>query len=401
MHTLTTLDPHAPLDDLALLREIAGDARVVAIGENAHFVEEFSLARQRVLRFLAEECGFTVFAYEFGFSEAFALDRWLRGEGDDDLAAVNSSAAEWGSAGLMHWLRQHNTDSGHPLRFVGIDVPEAGGALRPALEPVAEYLREVDPDSLPLVEVALDISDRFCGGSAAAAAPAWAQLDVATQNALTAVLARLLLRMRGIEPLCVDRSDQARFDVARRQVEAACHTDYMFGAMSALFAGQGIVADTSVREIYMAESVRWHLDNSGGRIVLAAHNNHIQKTHVEFDRALTAFPMGQHLARMLGDDYRSIAVTHTADHVPEMYPDASAPVGFTLSEATLPAPEPGSVEAALVDAGLGGEITLTDVRGSAFTGIRTQSAVLHTPIADAFDAVLSVPTVTRDPSVRF
>lgn len=63
--------PDGPLDDLEVLREIVGDARVVAVGEGAHFVEEFSRARQRVLRFLAERCGFTVFAMEFGFSEAF------------------------------------------------------------------------------------------------------------------------------------------------------------------------------------------------------------------------------------------------------------------------------------------------------------------------------------------
>lgn len=67
--TLTTLDPHAPLDDLAPLGEIVGDARVVAIGENAHFVEEFSLARQRLLRMLAEQCGFTVLPSSLGLAK--------------------------------------------------------------------------------------------------------------------------------------------------------------------------------------------------------------------------------------------------------------------------------------------------------------------------------------------
>jgi erythromycin esterase len=90
---LATLDPHAPLDELEPLREIVGDARVVAVGESAHFVEEFSLTRARVLRFLAERCGFTVFAFEFGFSEAFALDQWLQGAGDEaDLAAASTAA---------------------------------------------------------------------------------------------------------------------------------------------------------------------------------------------------------------------------------------------------------------------------------------------------------------------
>ncbi|MCC2280311.1 erythromycin esterase family protein [Streptomyces sp. ET3-23] len=65
---------------------------------------------------------FTVFAMEFGFSEAFPLDRWLQGEGDDgDLAKASRAAAD-----LMHWLRHHNRTSGRPLRFAGLDLPEAG-----------------------------------------------------------------------------------------------------------------------------------------------------------------------------------------------------------------------------------------------------------------------------------
>ncbi|OEU87409.1 erythromycin esterase [Streptomyces abyssalis] len=412
--TLTTLDPDAPLDDLEALREIAGDARVLAVGENAHFVEEFSLARRRLLRFLAERCGFTVFAFEFGFSEAFALDPWLRGEGDDgDLEEVAKSSTVWLAADLMHWVRRHNRTSAGPVRFAGIDLPTAGGALRPALDPVAGCLRKVDPEALPLLERVLEISDGFLGGAAsgAAAAPAWAALGTAEQDALTASLARLLLRLRAMEPLYVARGGQSRFDIARRRVEAACHTDHMFRAMNGLMSGRGSAADLSVREIYMAESVRWHLENAGpeDRIVLMAHNNHIQKTAVEFDGALTSLPMGQHLRRMLGDEYRSVALVHTDDHVPEMYMDAETEVGFTLADAHLGSPEPGSVEAALTGAGLGDAITLTDLRRSPrdaqgeplLRWMRTQSAGLSTPVSEAFDAVLSVPTVTRDGTVRF
>lgn len=68
---LTHLDPAAPLDDLEPLRDIIGYARVVALGENSHFITEFSLLRRRILRFLAERCGFTVLAFEYGFSEGF------------------------------------------------------------------------------------------------------------------------------------------------------------------------------------------------------------------------------------------------------------------------------------------------------------------------------------------
>jgi len=112
---------------------------------------------------------------------------------------------------------------------------------------------------------------------------------------------------------------------------------------------------------------------------------------------------------MLGNDYVAIGLTHTDDHVPEMHPDPAAPVGFTLGDVELPEPPPGSIEAALIGAGLHKQITFTDLRQTPtapdgnplLTDIRTQSAVIHTPLGDAFDAVIAIPTVTRDRTVTF
>ncbi len=399
-HALTTLEPDAPLDDLEPLRGIIGDARVVAVGENAHFVREFTLARQRILRFLAQRCGFTVFAFEFGFSEGVAVDPWVQGSGDDaDLARISPTADTWGSGELLRFIRRHNAGSGHPVRFAGIDIPEAGGSLLPALLPVADYLRAVDPDLLPLAESAVGMAEGFAGSSGASAAPAWAKLGPARQDALTSALTRLRLRFQALEPLYVSRSDQDRYDIASWGLEAAVRTDYMFRAMAALFDGSVLPADLSVRDRYLAESVRWHLAHAGpgARIVLAAHNNHIQKHPVSYDGVLTSLPMGQHLHRMLGEDYVAVALTSTADHTVEMYPDEDAEFGFTIGEAALGAPEPGSIEAAALDAGI--DLGLVDLRHGdrvrELTGIRSQSATMNVPVADAFDAALIVPTATR------
>lgn len=89
---LTHLAPEAPLDDLEPLRDIVGDARVVALGENSHFITEFSLLRRRILRFLAERCGFTVLAFEYGFSEGFLLDAWAQ---TIPRATSSASCAPW------------------------------------------------------------------------------------------------------------------------------------------------------------------------------------------------------------------------------------------------------------------------------------------------------------------
>ena len=406
---LSTLDPHAALDDLEGLRQIVGDARVVAIGESTHFVQEFTRARERVLRFLAERCGFSIVAFEFGFTEAFAVDRWVQGEGaESELAQVSPTADAWGAGDLLRFVRQHNRTSGHPVRFAGIDLPEAGGSLRPALMPAAHYLRDVDPEVMPWLEASIRIASQLDGRSAAASAPIWARLEMAEQDALTAALSRLLQRFRALESLYVARSDQRQYDVARRQLEGAVTTDHMLRVMNGLFAGTGLSGDASARELYMAQSVLWHLEHvgPGSRIVLAAHNNHIQRTPVRFGDQLASLPMGQHLSRMLGNDYVPVAVTSTANHAPETYLDETAPVGFRVRDTPLGPPEAGSVEAAVLAAGL--ETALIDLRAAgrelserqAPDRIRSQSAYVHTPLLQAFDGVLVVPTATIEPIVE-
>ena len=155
---LAHLDPEAPLDDLEPLRDFIGDARVVAVGENSHFIDEFSMLRRRILRFLAERCGFTVLAFEYGFSEGFPLDDWARGEGTEgELTARVGTAIPIGVEGPLRWIRHHNRTVSTPVRFAGIDIPAAGGSLLPALEPVAAYLREIDPETLPEAEAAIEI----------------------------------------------------------------------------------------------------------------------------------------------------------------------------------------------------------------------------------------------------
>jgi erythromycin esterase len=406
---LTHLDPAAPLDDLEPLRDMIADARVVAIGEHSHFIHEFALLRGRLLRFLVERCGFTVLAFEYGFSEGFPLDAWVQGEGaDDELSAHLAEAIPVGLDQPLRWIRRHNPAASRAVRFAGIDIPAAGGSLRPALAPVADYLRQIDPDALPGARTAMRIADSFAGGSAAVAAPAWARLAATEQDALSAILMRLLIRFRSVEPLYVSRGDQHSYDIALRRLEGACHGDHTFRAMAALFAGGGLTADTSARDSYMAGSVRWHLERSapGSRIVLMAHNAHIQKTPIAFDGHLAGFPMGHYLQGALGDDYFALGLTSTTGHTAEMRRDENTRFGFTLEDTELQLPEPGSVEAAFADADLGlGVADLRRARRETLGGpgpdrIRMQSAYVRTPVLDAFDGILNTPTSTVGEGIR-
>ncbi|MGS2619851.1 erythromycin esterase family protein [Micromonospora sp. LZ34] len=122
---LATLDPDAPLlDELNTLHAVAQDARVLAIGEGAHFVHEFMLGRARLLRYLVERCGFTVVALEMGAADAEAINPWLAGgEGDLDHVAGLHTRNLFGE--LLHWLRRYNRGRSQPIEIIGIDLPNA------------------------------------------------------------------------------------------------------------------------------------------------------------------------------------------------------------------------------------------------------------------------------------
>ncbi|WP_151773868.1 erythromycin esterase family protein [Streptomyces abyssomicinicus] len=395
------LDPAAPLDDLEPLRGILDGVRVVALGEHSHFIAEFAAMRQRILRFLVERCGFTVLAFEYGFCEAIPLNAWAQGQGaDDDLSALLATAVPIGLQEPVRFVRRHNRTATTPVRFAGIDIPAAGGSLIPALTPVADYLRLTDPETLPMALAAITIAASFAGDSAAVAAPAWARLATTDQDTLSALLARLHVRFRALKPLYLARGDQHDYDTALRCLEAACHADYTFRAMAALFAGGGLTADTSARDLYMAESLLWHLDRleTTARVVLVAHNAHIQRTPISFDGRLTGLPMGQHLHHALGDSYFALGLTSVTGHTAEMRRDEKAPFGFGVHETPLEPPPPGSIEAAFAAAGLG--LAFADLRPARAGGLsspdrmRMQSVHLHTRVLDAFDGILSTPIST-------
>ncbi|MEV0618232.1 erythromycin esterase family protein [Nonomuraea sp. NPDC050404] len=399
--TLTHVDPAAPQDDLEPLRTLIGDARVVAIGESSHFITEFALMRHRILRFLVQRCGFTALAYEFGFSEGLTLNSWVHGAGTkEDLARYHDVALPVGLAEPLRWLREHNETPDRQADFLGVDISEGGGSLLPALQPVHDYLRQVDAETARLAERAIETAALFADASGAGAVPKWARLGSAQQDALSAVLMRLLLRFHSMKPVYVSRGGHLEYDIALRRLEAACHGEYSMRAMADLFAAKGLPGDTSAREIYMAGSVLWHLRHSapGTRIVLAAHNAHIQKTPIAYGGRLTTLPMGQHLHDLLGADYFALGLTSTTGQTAEMSLDENARFGFTVHPTDLQPPEEGSIEAAFGDAGLG--LSLADLSPASPNPqsppdrIRLQGSYLHTPVLEAFDAVLNIPDTT-------
>lgn len=405
---LRSIAPEEPLDDLEALRDIIGDARVVGLGEGAHFIEEFWSVRQRLVRFLHERLGFDIVAAEFDLAEGEDLARWLVDPTDTrPLREVSRGAADWGMASTSQWLRSWSATLDEPPRFVGLDAPNGGAAVAATLSSVGAYLREVDPHAAPVLEQIGAIVSHLAGSSGARTAAAWSTLTQAEQDALTAGLARLRRRVDALEPLILERSDEAQFRRARQQIDALAVADYALRVNAAMQRGEEALLDHSVRDRFMADSVLALLAREpAARVVILAHNAHVQKQPVVWGDHLSAYPMGLYLQRTLGDDYRVVGTTTTGDRTSEMQLAPETEVGFRVAEAKLDVPEPNSIEAGLLAAGLGDRTSLIALRAAAEAGftfdrIRAQSGYLTTDVAAAYDAIVSLPSLTIDRNLGF
>lgn len=386
---------------LSKLDAVADGARVIGVGESAHFVREFGLCRARISQYFIERCGFTHIALELDEREANILDQWL-----DD-----SNLSEKFPEGLgpltttlygefLHWLKAFSSSRSHSIKVIGIDLPND---LNPRwnCDRLIAFLEMVDVDASSIVEPLSRISKKIKGPSAAVTAFSWGALTIDERNEFIARLARVQSRMNALKPQMCERASACEFEDAMGRLDAARQTAHMLQSMFELFSGTGLQADTSLRERYAAT----RMQNSAAQAIdakflLVAHNNHIQKTAVSFGGETVAFPMGFYLAREFGPAYRAIGLTHVSRSVPEMdFPSHESPLGFNIGMVTIGEPVEGSVERALVDAGFAGELALLSLQTSAaeltsISKIRSQSAHVTTNIEAAFDAIITLPSTT-------
>ncbi len=385
------------LDDLGWLDEAVGDARVVAIGESAHYNAESYRLRHRVLQRLVEEHGFRTYAMETGFVESRVTDDWIRGGAERELGDVLAS----GITSLMGlwlemreqlaWLREHNRTAAEPVWFTGIDLPGSNASLLPGLDATLAYLAEADPEltvdpSLRETAAAVAAPSAF---SALTALGALAELPPAARDALTAGLAELRDRLVGRRLGYQQVTGAAAYDRALHSVRLTVALDQVARAM--LRGDRASVMFT--REAAIAGTVEWILERSRGRVVLAAHNGHIQRWPGTLPGLAPVAPMGLHLADRLGDDYLVIGTTtgrgQTLNTAPDFY------TGKLFTE--LEPPRAGSIDAVL-DAAADGPFAVDLRRHPALLkGVTEQRfGAYYAPIdaAQAYDVLVHLPEVT-------
>ncbi|RSM87591.1 erythromycin esterase family protein [Kibdelosporangium aridum] len=333
---LRTLDPAGPLDDLEWLDNAVGDARVVAIGESAHYNGETYQLRHRLQRYLVERFGFSGYAMETGFTEGWLTDKWIRGGqgriGQVQASGLTSLTGLWTQMRAhLQWMRRH------PTGFYGIDLGGSNTSLLPALDAVTAYLAQADPEYTidPRIRQTASAFAATSAFSAPAAIAAYGQLTSDTRDALTANLAELAARMTARRLEYLQRTTIDAYERAQRSLRHTVILDTVNRAMArgdmqtAMFNRDAEIADT-VERILRREN----------RILLAAHNGHIQRWPGTLPGIPTMTPMGMHLADRLGNDYRVIGMTTGTGQTLNTDADFYAGKLFT----TLDPPKPDSLD---------------------------------------------------------
>jgi erythromycin esterase-like protein len=137
------------------LLEIIGDARFVLLGEASHGTHEFYRERAQITKRLIQEKGFTAVAVEADWPDAYRVNCYVRGLGDDADAEEALQGFErfpqwmWRNADVLDfvgWLRAHNDNLGqyaYKVGFYGLDLY----SLFTSIEAVLSYLDKVDPEA--------------------------------------------------------------------------------------------------------------------------------------------------------------------------------------------------------------------------------------------------------------
>ncbi|MBB4931926.1 erythromycin esterase [Lipingzhangella halophila] len=135
---LTTLDPWAPLDDLAPLRSMVGDATIIGVGAATRQAHELSVTAHRILRFLVEELGFRALALEGDDPERVGLGSYIRSGQGDPRAMLARARPFWRTEEILDvvtWMRAHNQrHPDDPVRFTATSrssgqTPRSGASL--------------------------------------------------------------------------------------------------------------------------------------------------------------------------------------------------------------------------------------------------------------------------------
>lgn len=259
---ITDTSPATESDDFLPLEHVIGDARIVAMGEATHGTREFFQLKHRMLEFLVEQMGFTIFAIEANWPESLAVNDYvLSGKGDPEQALGGLYFWTWDTQEVLQmieWIRSYNQDPRHKhkVQFLGFDMQ----VTQVAVSNVIAYLEEVDPDKAKVGrEILAPLQDRMVERE-------YPEKPVLFRKKTAQAIESMLSSFDQHKVSYVKASSNKEWELARHNLEIVSQAEQMLAQ-----------AAPSARDRAMAANVKWILDRESPdtKIMLWAHNLHV------------------------------------------------------------------------------------------------------------------------------
>jgi erythromycin esterase-like protein len=394
-------------EDYDPLLELVGDARFVLLGEASHGTHEFYRERARITQRLIREKGFTAVAVEADWPDAYRVNCYVRGTGNDP----DPDAALGGFRRFPTWmwrnrdvldfvarLRTHN--DGLPadapkVGFYGLDLY----SLYASLEAVVSYLSKVDPEAAGRARERYACFEHFgrdtqaYGFATGVGAAESCEDDVVEQLVDLQRHAAEYARRDG-------RVAEDELFYAEQNARLARNAEEYYRSMF-----RGRVSSWNLRDRHMAETLDalvGHLDRRVGRtkVVVWEHNSHIGDARATELGARGELNVGQLVRERYGRDARLVGFSTYSGTVTAAT-DWDGPAERKRVRPALP----GSYEALFHDTGLPHFLLRLRDGGHTAAGLRErrleraigviyrpeterQSHYFHARLAEQFDALL-------------
>jgi erythromycin esterase-like protein len=295
--------------DYDSLMEIIGDARFVLLGEASHGTHEFYRERAEITKRLITEKGFTAVVVEADWPDAYRINCYVRGVGDDGNADEALGGFQrfpnwmWRNTvvrDFVEWLREHNASLGENARkagFYGMDLY----SLNSSIEAVLEYLDKVDLEAARRARYRYSCFEHF--GEDPQAYGYVANFNLSQSCEAEVVQQLIELQQRAAEYAQRDgRVAEDEYFYAEQNARLAKNAEQYYRSM---FSGR--VSSWNLRDTHMVETIDAlvkHLDRHGGRTKVAvwAHNSHLGDARATQMGASGELNVGQLVRERYGSD---------------------------------------------------------------------------------------------------
>ena len=301
--------------DFDPLLRLVGDAHIVLLGEASHGTHELYRTRAEITKRLIAELGFNAVAIEGDWPDAYRVNRFVRGEGQDATAEAALGGFKrfpqwmWRNADVLDfagWLRESNDAlpaDAQKTGFYGLDLY----SLHASMEAVIRFLERVDPDAAERAKQRYACFDHFSGTE-----------EYALRTGI------------GISPSC-EREVVAQLVDFRRNATWYATRDGNISSDECFYAAenarlvrnaeeyyramfQGAEKTWNLRDSHMAQTLRSlqsHLSAAGrkAKMVVWAHNSHVGDARATEMSQRGEWNIGQLARNTYGDDVVLIGFT--------------------------------------------------------------------------------------------